>query len=91
VLTREIKVLSLLSDVSNNANAKRTEDKMEIIKSKKISRSVYEITAYRSDIDQFYFYGLHRYEINGWALSDEDGDCIQTFRTKKSAMDWILA
>ena len=84
-------MIIIISDVSNDANAKQTEDRMQIIKSKKISRSVYEITAYRSDIDQFYFYGLHRYEINGWALSDEDGDCLQTFRTKRAAMDWILA
>ncbi|MGB1893892.1 MAG: hypothetical protein ACPHSD_19635 [Candidatus Latescibacterota bacterium] len=93
VLTDLWGMIIILSDVSDNANTKQTEDRMEIIKIKKQAdlKSAYEITAYRADIDQFYFYNLHRYEVNGWALSDEDGDCLQTFKTKKNAIDWILA
>ena len=64
---------------------------MEILKSKKQSKSVYEITAYRRDIDEFFFFTLHRYKINGWALLDEDGDVLQTFRTKQAAMEWLNA
>jgi hypothetical protein len=64
---------------------------MEILKSKKESKSVYEITAYEREIDQFYFYKLHKFEVNRWALTDEDGECLQTFPTKKSAIDWIYA
>ena len=64
---------------------------MEIKKSKKISRGAYEITAYQADIDQFYFYKLHKFEVNRWALTDENGECLQTFSTKKSAIDWIYA
>ena len=92
VLTYLWHVIIIVSDVSNNANAKQTEDRMQIIKSKKTPTGRgYEITAYRADIDQFYFFTLHRYEINRWALLDEIGDCLQTFRTKRAAMDWILA
>ena len=64
---------------------------MEILKSKKELKSAYEITAYRADIDEIFFFTLHRYEVNSWALLDEDGEVLQTFRTKRAAMDWFTA